>query len=146
MLAPGQPHLIDEAAAASAIAIARWGSANPRCPICGLEGAELVFPDNKEVSRFLCESEDHDFNVFHGTALERKTRVSARAMLCALREMASSHRSISARELARIVGLNHVTLWRHLHVLRSLLPSPSAIPASTAAAVQVCARNPRRGK
>ncbi|HEY4222607.1 MAG TPA: hypothetical protein VGO62_14730, partial [Myxococcota bacterium] len=36
-----------------------------------------------------------------------------------------------------------VTLWRHLHILRSMLPAAAAIPTSLAAAVQVCARRPR---
>jgi hypothetical protein len=60
-----------------------------------------------------------------------------------MREMTLSARSISARELARQLEISHVSLWRHMHVLRSMLPDYRHRLTPLAPTVQVTGRSTR---
>ena len=80
-----------------------------------------------------------EYTIFADTPLGSLRRPRALALLMALKAMASSKRSISALELARLTGMPHTTLWRHMHRLRALLPRrPLGAPHS--ARVRVCGR------
>lgn len=119
----GAPQLATEAAACDAFVAVRWPTGIISCPHCGN-------PCERNLAHLRCTGvRRHKATIFFGTPLGTKLKPNVRATLLALRAMTTTPRSISARELAREVGMNHVTLWRHMHSLRaSLLPNGIAHP------------------
>src|SRR5438552_4047437 len=95
VLALGGAELADEAAACDFFVRARWPN-GLRCPHCDAactrDGAHAICAGTGR----------HAFTVFVNTALHWKRKPNVRAMILAVRAMALSHRSISARELARV--------------------------------------------
>lgn len=126
--------LVDDETATQAIIDVRWPG-GPRC----LECSSTVI---RRATQFLCEDSRcrTTFSIFVGTGLESLRRPRPRALLLALKAIATDKRGISARALARTVGVPPVTMWRHIHRLRDLLPAvaPTRAPA---AFVQVCGRH-----
>lgn len=130
-LVPAQ--LVDDATATRAIVDVRWpgGARCVECPSTVTLRGTVLFCDDRR-----CRAA---FSIFVRTPLESLRRPRPRALLLALRAMATDKRGISARALARAVGAPHVTIWRHLHRLRELLPG-LAQRTPQAAFVQVCGR------
>lgn len=125
--------LVDDASAARAIVQIRWPQ-GPACAKCrgaaALHANALVCENNRCGARS---------SIFVGTSLGSLRRPRPRALLLALRAMATDARGISARALARSVNVPHVTIWRHIHRLRALLPGATAT-SSPVAFVAVCGR------
>jgi transposase-like protein len=115
--------LATESAACDAFAAVRWPTGVILCPTCSR-------PCERNLAQLRCtRRRPHHFTIFVGTPLGTKLKPNVRATLLAIRAMTTTARSISARELAREVGMNHVTLWRHMQSIRaSLLPDGTADP------------------
>ena len=130
-LAPAQ--LVDDASATRAIVDIRWpdGARCIECPSTASLRGSFLFCDDRR-----CRAA---FSIFVCTPLEPLRCPRPRALLLALRAIATDKRGISARALARTVGAPHVTIWRHIHRLRELLPGV-AKRTPQAAFVQVCGR------
>jgi hypothetical protein len=113
----GASSLASEDAACDALVRVRFPN-GIRCPRCQSECTRLR-------AHVVCNNNQlHTFTILYGTPFHTKTRPRVQALLLAIQAFASSHRSISARELARRVDMPHVTLWRHLHTLRALMQVP----------------------
>jgi hypothetical protein len=103
LLPLGAPQLATEAAACDAFVALRWRGAPITCPSC----QQLC---DRSLAQLRCRGRRrHRFTVFVGTPLGTKLKPNVRATLLALRAMTTTARSVSARELAREVGMNHVT-------------------------------------
>src|SRR5688572_3777229 len=108
-----------EAAACDLLWSLRWPNGGFRCPEadCGSEAC------TRSLAHMVCD-EGHESTILIGTPLGSLRRPRIRAIFLAIRAMARSHRSVSARELARDVGMPHNTLWRHMMRLRMMMPRP----------------------
>lgn len=119
-----------EESAIELVTHARW-PAGRTCSHCG----DLCTRDG---IHFHCACQTPPRTIFVGTALASLRRPCVRGILLALRAMAMDHRGIGARPLAKLLGMkSHVTLWRHIHRLRELLPEVLQ-PTPPDAAVLVC--------
>jgi hypothetical protein len=125
----GAPELASEEAACNAIVAARfpYGITCPRC------GSSCI----RTLAKVQCtrRKDPHHFTILVGTPFEKKRGICIRALFVAIRAFSKTHRSISARELANELHINHVTLWRHLHTLRAMMPMPDASPINGAAVI-----------
>jgi hypothetical protein len=111
----GTTCLKSEDAACDALAKLRFPN-GIRCPRCQSNCTRLR-------AQVICDR-SHSFTILVGTPFETKKRPRVQALLLAIQAFCTSHRSISARELARIVNAPHVTIWRHMQTLRALMPVP----------------------
>jgi transposase-like protein len=110
----------------------RWPQGR-HCPVCG----HLC----TRTGIWLACGCDDEVTIFVGTPLGSLIAPSVRGILLALRAMAIDHRGIGARPLARLLGVPHVTLWRHIHRLRTLLPPVPGFEHSAATSdVLICGR------
>ena len=130
------PQLLSERNAIRLVVRARW-PLGLRCPTCGRRCA-------RERVRLICERGCGRATIFAGTPLQDLRRPCVRALLLALRAFAVTRRGLSARELSREVGAPRMTIWRHMHLLRTLLPRAPVAPTETAAAVELCHRTRRQ--
>jgi hypothetical protein len=130
----GSRDLESEEAAIATIVKLRW----PSGVFCRRCGAACI----QDGVHFKCRRRrcGPSFTVFVDTALGALRRPRVRAILLALRAMATSKRGISAMELARETGTPHVSLWRHMHLLRRLLPERYLVKPGPRRAIQVCGR------
>ena len=111
------PAFVDEPTACDAFVAARWPSGVIPCPSCGAAC-------DRRLAQLRCRGPSrHRPTILYGTPLGTKLRPNVRATLLALRAMAMTRRSVSATELATAVGMNRVTLWRHMQSLRAVLPA-----------------------
>jgi transposase-like protein len=118
-------HALDsEAAACDLLWSLRWPTGDYRCPECGT--AECT----RELAYVTCKQQ-HEHTILTGTPLGSLRRPRVRAIFLAIRAMARSHRSVSARELARDVGMPHNTLWRHMMRLRVMMPPQPPLTTPT---------------
>jgi hypothetical protein len=124
----GSAELATEAAACDALVAVRFP--NGVCCPCGAMC--------RRVEAHVTCARNHRFTILVGTPLASKRKPRVRALFIALRLLATSPRSVPARELARDLGVPHVSLWRHLHTLRALLPPQRAVPTELAAVVHLC--------
>jgi hypothetical protein len=125
---------IDLATEDSAIALVirhRWPQ-GPRCLRCNA-------PADVICCCLRCRRCGRIVTIFAGTPLGHLRRPRVRALLLAMRAIAVDKRGIAARALARVEDVPHVTLWRHIHILRDML-AVGLDPAPPAALVQVCGR------
>jgi transposase-like protein len=129
--------LVDEEAAIELVVHARWPQGRC-CPACGQACTRNGI--------WLACGCDDEVTIFIGTPLGSLRAPSVLGILLALRAMAIDHRGIGARPLARLLDIPHVTLWRHIHRLRRLLPpvpSPRLLDIATSD-VLVCGRKALR--
>lgn len=135
LLSAGHPAMSSEEAACDLVVAARWGSGDIPCPKCGRTCI-------RSLARITCPNE-HVFTIFVGTPLGSLRRPRAHAILRAASAMTKAHRSASARELARDLGVPHVTLWRHMMRLRKMMPRAPSRVTPRAAVVAICGRRSR---
>lgn len=126
--------LNDEPSAIALFVRARWpNEVLPPCSRCRraptLRGAQLYCATCRRGPTVLVDTP---------LAHLRKPRICA--LLLALRAFAVDRRGLAARALASSLGVPRMTMWRHMHALRLLLPAVAG-PRADHAETIVCGRS-----